>query len=98
VNTRPGREVYIREGCYYCHTQQVRDPQNSSDLERGWGMRRSVARDYIYENPPLLGSVRIGPDLANIGSKIGAMSRWEILVVRRSATANGISCTFTIRE
>jgi cytochrome c oxidase cbb3-type subunit 2 len=61
--------VYIREGCYYCHTQQVRDPQNSSDLERGWGMRRSVARDYIYDNPPLLGSVRIGPDLANIGSK-----------------------------
>ena len=69
VNSRPGRAVYIREGCYYCHTQQVRDPQNSSDLERGWGVRRSVARDYIYENPPLLGSVRIGPDLANIGAK-----------------------------
>ncbi len=69
VNTRPGREVYIREGCYYCHTQQVRDTQNSSDLERGWGTRRSVARDYIYDNPPLLGSVRIGPDLANVGSK-----------------------------
>jgi len=69
VNSRPGRRIYIREGCYYCHTQQVRDPQNSSDMERGWGIRRSVARDYIYENPPLLGSVRIGPDLANVGSK-----------------------------
>jgi cytochrome c oxidase cbb3-type subunit 2 len=69
VNSRPGREVYIREGCYYCHTQQVRDTQNSSDLERGWGTRRSVARDYIYDNPPLLGNVRIGPDLANVGAK-----------------------------
>jgi cytochrome c oxidase cbb3-type subunit 2 len=68
-NTRPGREIYIREGCYYCHTQQIRDVQNSSDMERGWGTRRSVARDYIYEQPPLLGSVRIGPDLTNIGSK-----------------------------
>jgi cytochrome c oxidase cbb3-type subunit 2 len=68
-NTRPGREVYIREGCYYCHTQQIRDPQNGSDIERGWGVRRTVARDYLYEGPPVLGSIRIGPDLANVGSK-----------------------------
>lgn len=69
VNTKPGREIYIREGCYYCHSQQVRDPQNSTDMERGWGARRSVARDFIYDNPPVLGSMRIGPDLANVGSK-----------------------------
>jgi cytochrome c oxidase cbb3-type subunit 2 len=69
LNTRPGRDVYIREGCYYCHTQQIRDIQNGSDIERGWGPRRTVARDYIYEHPPLLGSTRIGPDLANVGSK-----------------------------
>lgn len=68
-NTRSGREVYIREGCYYCHTQQIRDPQNGSDIGRGWATRRTVARDYIYEHPPLLGSTRVGPDLANIGSK-----------------------------
>lgn len=69
MNHRQGREIYISEGCYFCHTQQVRDIQNSSDIERGWGPRRTVARDYIFENPPLLGSMRIGPDLTNVGTK-----------------------------
>jgi cytochrome c oxidase cbb3-type subunit 2 len=63
-----GRAVYISEGCVYCHSQQVRDEQNGTDLERGWGTRRTVARDYIFDSPPLLGSSRIGPDLANVGS------------------------------
>jgi cytochrome c oxidase cbb3-type subunit 2 len=69
VNSRPGRKVYIEEGCYYCHTQQIRDPQNGSDIKRGWGTRRTVARDYIFEEPPLLGSLRLGPDLTNVGTK-----------------------------
>lgn len=63
-----GRAVYRSEGCIYCHSQQVRDVQNGTDLERGWGERRTVARDYIFEQPPFLGSTRIGPDLANVGS------------------------------
>jgi len=69
VNARQGREIYVREGCYYCHSQQVRDPQNGADTDHGWGPRRTVARDFIYENPPILGSFRIGPDLANVGNK-----------------------------
>jgi cytochrome c oxidase cbb3-type subunit II len=69
ANDRQGRKVYISEGCYYCHTQQIRDPQNGSDIGRGWGPRRTVARDYIFENPPLLGSTRLGPDLTNVGTK-----------------------------
>lgn len=69
LNHRQGREIYIREGCYFCHTQQIRDEQNGADIERGWGARRTVARDYIFEKPPLLGSMRLGPDLANAGSK-----------------------------
>lgn len=68
-NPRKGREVYISEGCFYCHSQQVRDTQNGLDFDRGWGTRRTVARDYIFENPPLLGSSRMGPDLANVGAK-----------------------------
>jgi cytochrome c oxidase cbb3-type subunit 2 len=64
-----GRGIYVREGCMYCHTQQVRDPQSGTDLERGWGARRTVARDYLHEEPPLLGSFRVGPDLANAGTK-----------------------------
>lgn len=65
---KAGRDVYISEGCVYCHSQQVRDEQNGTDIERGWGTRRTVARDYLFENPPLLGTSRIGPDLANVGS------------------------------
>jgi cytochrome c oxidase cbb3-type subunit 2 len=63
-----GRRVYISEGCMYCHSQQVRDEQNGADIARGWGVRRTVARDYLFASPPLLGSWRIGPDLANVGS------------------------------
>jgi cbb3-type cytochrome oxidase cytochrome c subunit len=39
------------------------------DIERGWGARRSVARDFVNDTPVLLGSVRVGPDLAGIGSR-----------------------------
>jgi len=63
-----GQEVYIAEGCVYCHTQQVRPAYAGGDLARGWGTRRTVARDYIYESPALLGYMRLGPDLANTGS------------------------------
>jgi cbb3-type cytochrome oxidase cytochrome c subunit len=36
---------------------------------RSWGKRRSVAQDYLFAEPPMLGSVRIGPDLANVGAR-----------------------------
>lgn len=62
-----GRAVYIANGCVYCHSQQVRDPQNGSDIARGWGARRTVGRDYLYASPALLGSSRLGPDLSNQG-------------------------------
>lgn len=62
-----GRAVYVANGCFYCHTQQVKDGHAGTDLERKWGLRRSVARDYIYDRPVVLGAMRIGPDLANIG-------------------------------
>lgn len=39
------------------------------DIERGWGKRRSVARDYVFDYPVMLGALRIGPDLANIGAR-----------------------------
>ena len=61
-----GREVYIANGCVYCHSQQPRDRSFGPDAERGWG-RVSVPGDYYYDNPHLLGSMRTGPDLFNIG-------------------------------
>ena len=64
-----GRAVYVSEGCVYCHSQQVRGEGYGTDIARGWGDRRTVPRDYLYENPILLGSMRTGPDLANIGAR-----------------------------
>ncbi|MFI5380250.1 MAG: cbb3-type cytochrome c oxidase subunit II [Tepidisphaerales bacterium] len=64
-----GQLVYRDLGCASCHTQQVRRPEFGSDKERGWGDRQSVARDYVYQTAPMLGSSRIGPDLANFGAR-----------------------------
>lgn len=61
-----GREVYVANGCVYCHSQQPRDPAQAPDFTRGWG-RPSVAADYAYDKPHLLGTMRTGPDLFNIG-------------------------------
>ena len=62
-----GRQIYLANGCVDCHTQQIRPKRSGSDLAREWGSRRSVPRDYINDQPPLLGSHRDGPDLFNIG-------------------------------
>jgi len=66
---QPGKRIYESLGCIYCHSQQVRPDGFGGDLERGWGRRRSVPRDYLYDNPPLLGSMRTGPDLASIAQR-----------------------------
>jgi cytochrome c oxidase cbb3-type subunit II len=63
-----GRDVYIKNGCVYCHSQQPRDPAHAPDLSRGWG-RPSVAADYVFDRPHLLGTSRTGPDLFNIGAR-----------------------------
>lgn len=63
-----GREVYIKNGCIYCHSQQPRDKAQAPDDKRGWG-RASVAADYFYDKPHLLGTMRTGPDLFNIGAR-----------------------------
>lgn len=63
-----GRQVYIANGCVYCHSQQPRDRGLAPDLQRGWG-RASVPGDYVYDKPHLLGSMRTGPDLLNIGAR-----------------------------
>ena len=63
-----GREVYVANGCVYCHSQQPRDRNLGPDAQRGWG-RASVPGDYFYDKPHLLGSMRTGPDLFNIGAR-----------------------------
>lgn len=64
-----GKQVYIDLGCIYCHTQQVRRAGFGGDAERGWGPRASVPRDYITQDRVLLGTMRTGPDLMNVGGR-----------------------------
>ena len=68
---RQGEQVYRVNGCYYCHTEQVRYKGFGADVERGWGGRngvvQSVNEDYLYDRPVMPGSQRVGPDLKNIG-------------------------------
>jgi mono/diheme cytochrome c family protein len=61
-----GRDIYLREGCAYCHTQAVRPIV--TDLGLG---PVSVAGDYAHEQPVLLGVARMGPDLMHIASRGG---------------------------
>lgn len=64
-----GRETYVDLGCVYCHSQQPRAPEQGPDIQRGWG-RPSTAPDYAYDTPHLLGTMRTGPDLLNIGARM----------------------------
>ena len=70
-----GSEEYTKLGCISCHTQQVRLTETGFDVEREWGKRPSVARDYILQENILLGNTRIGPDLANVGLR-GFSDEW----------------------
>jgi cytochrome c oxidase cbb3-type subunit II len=60
-----GRDVYVREGCYLCHTQMVRPLQ--AEVAR-YG-HYSVAGEAVYDHPFQFGSKRTGPDLARVGGR-----------------------------
>lgn len=60
-----GRDIYLREGCYLCHSQMVR-PMRSETLRYGTWSR---AEEYTWDRPFQLGSRRIGPDLHRVGGK-----------------------------
>jgi cytochrome c oxidase cbb3-type subunit 2 len=68
-----GREVYVANGCSYCHTQQVRPL--AEDAAFG---RPSTAGDFVYQTPELLGSERTGPDLTNVAKRRGS-AVWQYI-------------------
>lgn len=72
-----GRQSYVDLGCVYCHSQQPRDERQAPDGQRGWG-RASTPGDYTYDSPHLLGTMRTGPDLLNIGARQPSES-WHML-------------------
>jgi cytochrome c oxidase cbb3-type subunit II len=67
-----GRDVYIREGCYTCHSQQIRPFKD--EVER-YG-HYSLAAESMYDHPFQWGSKRTGPDLARVGGKYS--NEWHV--------------------
>jgi len=62
-----GRQIYIREGCWYCHSQYVRPVARE---QKRWGPVSEVG-EYGFDTPHLFGTRRIGPDLTRVGGKYG---------------------------
>jgi cytochrome c oxidase cbb3-type subunit 2 len=61
-----GHQIYRKEGCYYCHSQQV-------------GVTRfSVHRDYLFDQPALFGTQRLAPDLSNVGVRLPD-AKWQMM-------------------
>ncbi|MFN3147643.1 MAG: cytochrome-c oxidase, cbb3-type subunit II [Paracoccaceae bacterium] len=71
-----GREVYIREGCYVCHSQMVRPMRD--EVER-YG-HYSLAAESMYDHPFQWGSKRTGPDLARVGGRYS--DEWHVVHLR----------------
>src|SRR5437867_4511561 len=67
-----GRNVYVREGCYLCHSQMIRTTRD--EVER-YG-RYSLAAESMYDHPFQWGSKRTGPDLARVGGKYS--DEWHV--------------------
>jgi cytochrome c oxidase cbb3-type subunit II len=72
-----GQEMYRSLGCAECHTRQVRAPYFGTDIKRGWGTRFTVAQDYLQDYPVMLGNLRLGPDLVNVGARLPD-ERWHL--------------------
>lgn len=81
-----GRDVYISEGCYNCHSQMIR-PFRSETLRYGTWTR---AGETAYDHPFQLGSRRIGPDLARVGGKYPDAWHWQHMIDPRAITDGSI--------
>ena len=68
-----GRDIYVREGCYNCHSQMIR-PLLAETLRYG---HYSVAGEFVYDHPFQWGSKRTGPDLHRVGGKYS--DEWQRL-------------------
>ena len=81
-----GRDIYIREGCYVCHSQQIR-PLPDEVLRYG---KPSTIEESLYDHPFQWGSKRTGPDLARVGKKYPDMWHFRHMMDPRSVTPNSI--------
>ncbi len=81
-----GRDIYVREGCYNCHSQMIR-PFRAETLRYGPWTR---AEEYAYDRPFQLGSRRIGPDLQRVGGKYPDAWHYEHMRDPRSTSPGSI--------
>ena len=81
-----GREIYIREGCYACHSQMVRSLADEIDRYGPY----SQAGESAYDHPMLWGSKRTGPDIARLGGKYSDAWHVEHLINPRSVVPASI--------
>lgn len=99
-----GKQIYQREGCWYCHTQQIRNllyetyryGMGEEETFRRYGIREFIQAppsqpgEYVYDKPHMLGTRRIGPDLGRVGRKYD--NSWHVNHLRdpRSTTPGSI--------
>jgi len=81
-----GRNIYVREGCYLCHSQMIRTLRD--EVER-YG-HYSLAAESMYDHPFQWGSKRIGPDLARIGDKYSDEWQRQHLIDPRSVVPESV--------
>jgi cytochrome c oxidase cbb3-type subunit I/II len=85
-----GRDIYVREGCYLCHSQMVR-PMRAEILRYGEWTR---AAEYQYDRPFLLGSRRLGPDLQRVGGKYPDAWHYEHMRDPRTTSPGSVMPTY----
>jgi cytochrome c oxidase cbb3-type subunit I/II len=81
-----GRDLYVREGCYLCHSQQIR-PLVDEKLRYG---NPSTIEESIYDHPYQWGSKRTGPDLARVGKKYPDMWHYQHMIDPRQIQPKSI--------
>jgi len=68
-----GRDIYVREGCYNCHSQMIRPFRSETERYGAY----SVAGESVYDRPFQWGSKRTGPDLARVGGRYS--DEWHVI-------------------
>lgn len=81
-----GRDLYVKEGCYTCHSQQIR-PIAAEVLRYG---KASTLEESMYDRPFQWGSKRIGPDLARVGKKYPNLWHYQHMIDPRAVTPKSI--------
>jgi len=91
-----GRSIYKREGCWYCHTQQVRKPEANTGTVRLPGDigPETIPADYAGQRPTFWGTERQGPDLSHTGSRQSVVWQREHLRDPQSTSPGSIMPSF----